>query len=223
MAHPARERRVHSRPARRAGAAVEVRSLRREPGRLSGRDVRRRARVRPESYVDKSRGAELKFATGHNTCVFIDRFPCSLLSDLSVSAMEVTGEQQQDVEHKPFKQRLDKAASPVTPEAATHAGSWKFPLCTGKKFPTVSCTCSSANWLPNIDGLFLNPRGSTIQVSCILCPVVGLSHSKLATACLCLQVCRKKASFRSSTINHLCFSFKNVSNIYGLASLGLVS
>ncbi|XP_037227926.1 endoplasmic reticulum-Golgi intermediate compartment protein 3-like isoform X4 [Falco rusticolus] len=120
MAHPARERRVHSRPARRAGAAVEVRSLRREPGRLSGRDVRRRARVRPESYVDKSRGAELKFATGHNTCVFIDRFPCSLLSDLSVSAMEVTGEQQQDVEHKPFKQRLDKAASPVTPEAATH-------------------------------------------------------------------------------------------------------
>ncbi|XP_055553914.1 endoplasmic reticulum-Golgi intermediate compartment protein 3-like isoform X3 [Falco cherrug] len=61
-----------------------------------------------------------QFATGHNTCVFIDRFPCSLLSDLSVSAMEVTGEQQQDVEHKPFKQRLDKAASPVTPEAATH-------------------------------------------------------------------------------------------------------
>ncbi|XP_056194818.1 uncharacterized protein LOC130149311 isoform X2 [Falco biarmicus] len=34
---------VHFRPARRAGAAVEVRSLRREPGRVSGRDVRRRA------------------------------------------------------------------------------------------------------------------------------------------------------------------------------------
>ncbi|XP_055573925.1 uncharacterized protein LOC114016156 isoform X2 [Falco cherrug] len=34
---------VHFRPARRAGVAVEVRSLRREPGRVSGRDVRRRA------------------------------------------------------------------------------------------------------------------------------------------------------------------------------------
>ncbi|XP_037227925.1 uncharacterized protein LOC119140556 isoform X3 [Falco rusticolus] len=167
MAHPARERRVHSRPARRAGAAVEVRSLRREPGRLSGRDVRRRARVRPESYVDKSRGAELKFATGHNTCVFIDRFPCSLLSDLSVSAMEVTGEQQQDVEHKPFKQRLDKAASPVTPEAATHAGSWKFPLCTGKKFPTVSCT-----WLLGLkEQLCLQPA-NILAILFSHCPVV---------------------------------------------------
>ncbi|XP_055552455.1 uncharacterized protein LOC129734205 isoform X3 [Falco cherrug] len=34
---------VHFRPARRAGVAVGVRSLRREPGRVSGRDVRRRA------------------------------------------------------------------------------------------------------------------------------------------------------------------------------------
>ncbi|XP_037252802.1 uncharacterized protein LOC119152122 isoform X1 [Falco rusticolus] len=75
------------------------------PGRAAARWVH------PELYVDKSRGAKLKVATGHNTCVFIDRFPWSLLSDLSVDAMDVTGEQQQDVEHKPFKQRLDKAAS----------------------------------------------------------------------------------------------------------------
>ncbi|XP_055645770.1 uncharacterized protein LOC106112343 isoform X3 [Falco peregrinus] len=107
---------VHFRP---AGAAVAVRGLRREPGTLSGRDVRRRW-VHPELYVDKSRGATLKLATGHNTCVFIDRFPCSLLSDLSTNATDVTGEQQQDIEHKPFKQRLDKAANRVTPEAERH-------------------------------------------------------------------------------------------------------
>ncbi|XP_040458923.1 endoplasmic reticulum-Golgi intermediate compartment protein 3-like isoform X2 [Falco naumanni] len=77
--------------------------------------------VHLELYVDKSMGAQLKVATGHNTCVFIDRFPCSLLSDLSVDAMDVTGEQQQDIEHKPFKQRLDKAASRVTPEAERHS------------------------------------------------------------------------------------------------------
>ncbi|XP_056218154.1 uncharacterized protein LOC130160019 isoform X2 [Falco biarmicus] len=47
---------VHFRP---AGAAVAVRGLRREPGSLSGRDVRRRW-VHPELYVDKSRGATLK-------------------------------------------------------------------------------------------------------------------------------------------------------------------
>ncbi|XP_055658663.1 endoplasmic reticulum-Golgi intermediate compartment protein 3-like isoform X2 [Falco peregrinus] len=107
---------VHFRPARRAAVAVEV---------------------HPQLYVDKSRGAKLKFATGHNTCMFIDRFPCSLLSDLSIDAMDVTGEQQQDVEHKPFKQHLDKAANRVTPEAERH-GSWKFSLCTRRKFPTVS-------------------------------------------------------------------------------------
>ncbi|XP_055658662.1 uncharacterized protein LOC106113013 isoform X1 [Falco peregrinus] len=90
---------VHFRPARRAAVAVEV---------------------HPQLYVDKSRGAKLKFATGHNTCMFIDRFPCSLLSDLSIDAMDVTGEQQQDVEHKPFKQHLDKAANRVTPEAERH-------------------------------------------------------------------------------------------------------
>ncbi|XP_055558960.1 uncharacterized protein LOC106631212 [Falco cherrug] len=76
--------------------------------------------VHLELYIDKSRGAKLQLATGHNTCLFIDRFPCSLLSDLSIDAMDITGEQQQDVEHKPFKQCLDKAAHRVTPEVDRH-------------------------------------------------------------------------------------------------------
>ncbi|XP_055651069.1 uncharacterized protein LOC106112186 [Falco peregrinus] len=77
-------------------------------------------KVHLELYIDKSREAKLQLATGHNTCVFIDRFPCSLLSDLSIDAMDITGEQQQDVEHKPFKQCLDKAAHHVTPEVDRH-------------------------------------------------------------------------------------------------------
>lgn len=46
-------------------------------------------------------------------------FSC-LCPDLSIDAMDVAGEQQLDVEHNLFKQRLDKDLKPVTVEAEKH-------------------------------------------------------------------------------------------------------
>ncbi|XP_064597397.1 endoplasmic reticulum-Golgi intermediate compartment protein 3-like [Liolophura sinensis] len=62
--------------------------------------------VQPELFVDTSRGQKLKI----NIDIIFPRMPCGYLS---IDAMDVSGEQQIDVDHNLFKKRLDLDGNPI--------------------------------------------------------------------------------------------------------------
>lgn len=70
------------------------------------------------------------------TDAFVIVFP-----DLSIDAMDVAGEQQLDVEHNLFKQRLDKEGQPVTTEAEKHGQHHRIECLNKLNF--LYCSCSN--------------------------------------------------------------------------------
>ncbi|XP_071966269.1 endoplasmic reticulum-Golgi intermediate compartment protein 3-like isoform X1 [Antedon mediterranea] len=69
--------------------------------------------VIPELYVDASRGEKLRI----NMDIVFPRMPCAYLS---TDAMDISGEQQLDVEHNLYKIRLDKSGNKISEDAEKH-------------------------------------------------------------------------------------------------------
>ncbi|XP_071105582.1 endoplasmic reticulum-Golgi intermediate compartment protein 3-like [Haliotis cracherodii] len=63
--------------------------------------------VQPELFVDTSRGQKIRI----NVDITFSKLPCAYLS---IDAMDVSGEQQIDVDHNLFKQRLDTDGKAVS-------------------------------------------------------------------------------------------------------------
>ncbi|ESO99176.1 hypothetical protein LOTGIDRAFT_142052 [Lottia gigantea] len=71
--------------------------------------------IQPELFVDTTRGQKLKI----NIDATFPKLPCSYLS---IDAMDVSGEQQIDVDHHLFKHRLDKDGAAVSETPEKHPG-----------------------------------------------------------------------------------------------------
>ncbi|XP_072175388.1 endoplasmic reticulum-Golgi intermediate compartment protein 3-like [Diadema setosum] len=63
--------------------------------------------VIPELYVDATRGEKLRI----NMEIVFPKMPCAYLS---IDAMDISGEQQLDVDHNMFKKRLDKMGKAIS-------------------------------------------------------------------------------------------------------------
>ncbi|XP_030829570.1 endoplasmic reticulum-Golgi intermediate compartment protein 3 [Strongylocentrotus purpuratus] len=63
--------------------------------------------VIPELYVDATRGEKLKI----NMEIVFPKMPCAYLS---IDAMDISGEQQLDVDHNIYKRRIDKTGTPIS-------------------------------------------------------------------------------------------------------------
>ena len=110
------------------------------------------------------------------------------------------------------------AVGAASNRSSTYCRSTRAGCCV-QKAAGSQCKASS-----NRVGLFLNPCGNLVHVSCPDSPASGSFHSKANRGWLWgLSLKQKKASFRSNTVYQVWEGGKVLSRLYGLVTVGWMS
>ena len=110
------------------------------------------------------------------------------------------------------------AVGAASSRSSTYCRSTRVGCCV-RKAARSRCKASL-----NRVGLFLNPCGNLVHVSCPDSPASGSFHSKANRGRLWgLSLKQRKASFRSNTVYQVWEGGKVLSRLYGLGTVGWMS